>query len=111
MKAVRELSLEAIKQITEMERTCEQRKTEAVQQARRTVADAEKAGQAALESRRAEAEAQVKTILAEAEAGAAVQAKAVQDETIRSCNELKAAAQQHLDEAAQLIVRRVVKLA
>ena len=105
------MSLEAIKQITEMEATCEQRKTDAVQQARRTVAEAEKAGQAALESRRAQAEAQVKTILADAEADAAVKAKAVQDETIHSCNELKAAAQQHLGEAAQLIVRRVVKLA
>lgn len=106
---MRQLSLEAIKQITETELACEQRKAQAVQAAKRSVAEAEKAGQAMLEERRAQAEAQVKTILAQAEADAAVQAQAVQEETVHSCNALRSAAQQQLAEAAHLIVRRVVK--
>lgn len=104
------MSLEAIKQITEMEQACEQRKAEAVAAAKRMVAEAEKAGQSELDARRAEADAKVKTILAEAEASAAVQAEAVQEETVRSCSALKEAAAKQLPEAAQLIVRRVVKL-
>lgn len=104
------MSLEVIKLVTQTERECEQRKLDAIQAAKRTVAEAEKAGQAMLAERRAEAEAQVKAALSKAEAGAAVQAQAVQDETQRSCNALRAAAEQQLEQAAELIVRRVVKL-
>ena len=107
---MKELSLEVIRQITEAEKSWEQRKAEAVQAAKRSAAEAEKAGQAMLEQARSDAEAKVKAALADAEAQAAEEAQAVQDETVRSCNALKAAAEQRLEQAAQLIVRRVVKL-
>lgn len=102
------MSLEVIKQVAELEQTCAQRKADAAAAAKRAVADAEKAGQAMLDARRGEAEAQVKTMMSEAEARAAEQAKAVQEETERSCNELKDRAETQLEAAAALIVRRVV---
>jgi V/A-type H+-transporting ATPase subunit G/H len=107
---VNHLSLEAIKQVTDAEQACAQRKTEALQAAKRTVADAERAGQALLEARRSEAQTQVKAMMAKAEKEAAVQAQQVQADTQRSCDALKASAETKLDEAAQRIVRRVVNL-
>ena len=104
------MSLEAIKQITQAEQSWTQRKTEAIQAAKKAVADAEKAGQALLETRRAEAQDQVKAMMADAEAKARIQADQVQAETARSCEALKASARQKLDAAAELIVRRVVNL-
>ena len=102
------MSLEAIKQITQAEQSWTEHKAEALQAARKTVADAEKAGQALLESRRSEAQAQVKAMMADAEAKARIQAQQVQAETARRCEALKASARQQLDTAAELIVRRVV---
>ncbi len=102
------MSLEAIKQITETERACEQRKTEAAQQARRMVAEAEKAGQAALEARRVEAERQAKEILAQAETHATERMAEVAKRSEQVCAELCNAAEGRLDAAADLIVRRVV---
>lgn len=104
------MSLEAIKQITQAEQSWTQRKAEALQATKKTVADAEKAGQALLETRRTEAQAQVKAMMADAEAKARIQADQVQAETARSCQALKASAQQKLEAAAELIVRRVVNL-
>ena len=104
------MSLEAIKQVTQTEQDCAQRKLDAAQAAKRTVADAEKAGQAALDARRGEAQAKVKAMLAEAEAKAGVQADAVRADTAKACAALKQSAQQKLEQAAELIVRRVVNL-
>ena len=102
------MSLEAIKQITQAEQSWTEHKAEALQAAKKTVADAEKAGQALLESRRSEAQAQVKAMMADTEAKARIQAQQVQAETARRCEALKASARQQLDAAAELIVRRVV---
>ena len=109
-RVVKKLSLEAIKQVTEAEQACAQRKTEAVQAARQAVAEAERQGQAELESARSEAEAKVQAMMRQAEARAAEQAEAVQQETERACADLKSAAKQQLEAAAELIVRRVVNL-
>lgn len=104
------MSLEAIKQVTQAEQDCAQRKLNAVQAAKRTVADAEKAGEAALAERRAAAQAEVKALMAEAEAKAEVEADAVRADTAQACMTLKSSAQQKLEEAAEQIVRRVVSL-
>ena len=84
------MSLEAIKQVTQTEQDCAQRKLDAAQAAKRTVAEAEKAGQAALDARRGEAQAKVRAMMADAEA--------------------KAGAEQKLEQAAEWSVRRVVSL-
>ena len=104
------LSLEAIKQVTQTEQDCAQRKLDAVQAAKRTVAEAEKTGQAALDARRGEAQAQVRALMADAEAKAGVEADAVRADTAKACAALKVSAEQKLEQAAELIVRRVVNL-
>ena len=104
------LSLEAIKQVTQTEQDCAQRKLDAVQAAKRTVAEAEKAGQAALDARRGEAQAQIRALMADAEAKAGVEADAVRADTAKACAALKVSAEQKLEQAAELIVRRVVNL-
>jgi len=105
------MSLDAIKQVTQMEEACAQRKAEAVQAARKTVADAEKAGQALLEARRAEAETQVKAMITQAETDALSEARSVQQATEKACAAfLQSASEKRLGEAVKLIVGRVVNL-
>ncbi len=102
------MSLEAIKQITLAEEECAQRKASALHSAKKPVADAEKAGQSLLESKRAEAEAQAAALLTDAEAQAAAPLAEIREETNQACSALTTSAEAHLDEAAELIVRRVV---
>ena len=109
-RVVNELSLEAIKQVTEAEQDCAQRKAGALQAAKQMIADAERQGQAELESARSGAETKVLAMMRQAEEAAAGQAEAVQQETQRACADLKAAAQRQLDAAAERIVRKVVNL-
>ena len=102
------MSLEAIKKVTETEQISLQRKAEAAQQAKKTVAEAERAGQELLERSRQEAEAKVKEFMADAEQRAAAHADEVMKETELACKQLRQEAEGRLDEAAALIVRRVV---
>lgn len=102
------MSLEAIKRVTETEQNSLQRKAEAAQQAKRTVAEAERAGQERLEKARQEAEAKAKALMTEAEQKAAEHAKSVMKETELACKALSREAGARLDKAAALIVRRVV---
>lgn len=102
------MSLEAIKKVAESEQNSAQRKAEAAQQAKKLVADASREGEALLASARQKAEAQVKIFMTEAEEKAAKHTAEVMKDTQRACEELKQAASARLDEAAALIVRRVV---
>jgi V/A-type H+-transporting ATPase subunit G/H len=109
-KAVRDMSLEAIKRVTETEQISAQRKAEAEAESKRAIGEAERAGRARLSEARAEAQARVKTMLAQAEENAAQEAKAISIETAKNCEQLKAEARGKLDDAAALIVRRVVNV-
>lgn len=102
------MALEAIKAVTEAEKSSAQALVDAQAEAKRSVAEAEKAGQAALEGAKAEANAKAKELLAQAEQRAAGEAQAVQQQTEQSCQRLKADARRKLEAAASLIVRRVV---
>ena len=62
-KGGEDMSLEGIKQVTEAETLAQQRKNEALAQAKKTVADARRAGEERLSSARMQAEAQVKGFL------------------------------------------------
>ena len=79
------MSLEAMKQVTEAEEANRARRAEAQAEAKRLVAEAERAGKARLAEARAQAEAQ------------------------KSCDALRAQAEARLADAAESIVRRVVK--
>lgn len=107
-KGGEEMSLEAIKQVTETEQQGQQRKAEAAAAAKKAVADAERAGQAALEEARTQAEAQVSAFMKEAEERASKHTQQVLAETGKSCDALRKAAEGRMKQAAALIVGRVV---
>ena len=105
-----EMSLEAIKKVTETEQDILARKAEAAATAKKLVADADKAGRELVESARREAEEKVKGFMKDAEARAAEHNKAVLAQAAQACDALRASAETRLDEAAALIVRRVVNI-
>ncbi len=109
-KGGEEMALEGIKQVTETEALVRQRKAEALAQAKKTVADARRAGEEALASARAQAESQAKLFLQEAEKKASVHTEQVVEETKRSCEALRQSAEGRMKDAAALIVRRVVNV-
>ena len=96
------MSLEAIKQVTEAEQANKARKVEAQAEAKRMVAEAERAGKAHLD-------AQVRGFMQQAEAKAAEHAAEVMAQTKQACDSLRAKAEGRLADAAESIVRRVVK--
>ena len=113
------MSLEAMKQVTEAEEANRARRAEAQAEAKRLVAEAERAGKARLAEARAQAEAQARVrallgvnrhlVLRQAEAKAAEHASEVMAQTRKSCDALRAQAEARLADAAESIVRRVVK--
>lgn len=102
------MSLDAIKQVAQAEAEIKQRKADAAVTARKLVSDAEQAGQEALRSARTEAEAKVKELMKQAEERAAGRTVEIADQARKDCAALRGTAEAKLEEAAQLIVRRVV---
>ena len=102
------MSLEAIKQVAQTEAENKQRKVEAVAAAKKMVADAEQAGKELLRSACAEAEANAKELMVQAEERASVRSAEIAAQSKQECAALCSAAEDKLDEAAALIVRRVV---
>lgn len=104
------MSLEAVQKVTEAEQKAQARKAEAAENAKKLVAEAERAGKDRVAGTRAEAEAQVREMLTKAEASAALHTEKVMAETRKSCDSLRQAASGKLDEASALIIRRVVNV-
>jgi len=104
------VSIEVIKKVTETEKNAQERKLEAVGNAKKTVSDAERSGRELLLEARAKAEAQAKVFMTEAEGRAAKNEHNVMDETAQACNVLRRSAEKQLPAAAELIVRRVVNV-
>lgn len=102
------MSLDAIKQITQVEEEIKQRKATAVSAAKALIADAEKAGKETLRTTLINAETKAKELLCQAEEHAAVRAAEIAAQSKQECSALCHAAEAKLDEAAALIVRRVV---
>ena len=101
------MSLEAIQAVTQAEQAAREQKAQAADEAKRIVAEAERAGRQLVADSRSQAEETVKTLLAEAEARAGERsAKALADNAAQ-CEALKNAARGRLDRAADLIVGRV----
>ena len=102
------MSLEAVQKVTESEQRAQQEKVQAAETAKRLVGEAEKAGKERLAAARSEAEAKVKDLVAQAEARAAVRTETVMEETRRTCDELRQTASDRLEDAAALIIGKVV---
>ena len=102
------MSLEAVQRVAEAEEKARARRAEAAEACKKLVADAEQAGQDRLAQAVQAAEDQAAEAMAQAEAAAAEDARAVEAEALQSCEGLRRAAAGRLDDAAALIIRRVV---
>lgn len=102
------MSLEAVKQVTDAEQNAKVRKAQAVQEARKLSADAEREGAAAVDAARRSAQLKVEQLMEQAERNAAAHTAQVVRETEGKCDELRAQAQTRLEQAASLIVGKVV---
>ena len=101
------MSLEAIQEVTQAEQAAREKKAQAADEAKRIVAEAERAGRQLVADARAQAEETVKTLLAEAEARAGERSAQTLAGNAAQCEALKKTARSRLDQAAGLIVGRV----
>lgn len=101
------MSLEAIQKVTAAEQATREQKARAADEAKRIVADAERAGKQLVADARAQAEEVVKAMLAEAEERAGKRTEQALADNAAQCEALKQAARGRLDRAAGLIVGRV----
>ena len=102
------MSLDAIKKVTETEQLSQQRRIEAATAAKKLVADAERDGVKLVEAAQNRAVGEARTMMAEAEKKAAEYAAKAKADTERDCVELRRAAERRLDDAATLIMERIV---
>ena len=104
------MSIEAIQQVTQAEASAQEKKLAAYAQAKQIIREAERAGQLLLEQARQKAETETREAMANAEKNAAKRAKQVLAENTNACNLLCSAAESRLNEAAALIVKRIVNV-
>ena len=104
------MSLEAIKQITDTELSCQQEKQEAAIAAQKLLIDAEREGKSHLEAAIAQGEAEARILLKEAEAKAGNYSEELLKEAESKCDLLKTAAEKKLEKAVSIIVERVVSV-
>lgn len=102
------MALEAIEKVTELEREIQKRRDAAAADSKQQIQAAQRSGQKLLEESRQEAEEAVRDMMAKAEKKAAEQAKETIAEARGSCEALKVAARKNLDQAAALVVKKVV---
>ena len=106
---MKEMSLDAIKKITQVEKTSQERKATAEAEARRIVAGAEREGLALLQQAQLDAAEKGSVLLKQAEESAAKKAAEIARTAQAECAALQQSATDHLEEAAEFIVGRVVK--
>ena len=102
------MALEAVKLVAQAEQQAKDRKAEAALEAKNQLANAEKAGMGALAITKKQADAKVKELLAQAEKDAAEDAAKIKQQADADCAALRTNAKKRLEEAASLIVRKVV---
>ena len=102
------MSWEFIQQVTQTEADAKQRKVDAAVTAKKIISDAHLAGEETLRRVVADADTQVKQMMLQAEDRAARRAEEIAAQSKADCAALCRTAENKLDEAAALIVRRVV---
>jgi V/A-type H+-transporting ATPase subunit G/H len=102
------MSLEAVKQVTDAEQLSKERKAQAAVDAKQVIASAEQAGQKAVADAKKQAEAKVQELLAQAEQAAAGEVADIRKQADADCAALRTKAEGRLEDAASLIVRKVV---
>ena len=102
------MSLEAIQMVAQTEAETKQRKADAIAAAKKLIAEAEQTGKQTLQTACADAEAKARELMVRAEERAAARAAEIAAQSKQDCAALCSSAENKLDEAAALIVRRVV---
>lgn len=102
------MSLESIQQVTELEKRMLEEKSAAEAEARALVAEAEKNGLALLTKTRSDAAASGRSLMVSAEERAAKRTAEIQRTAEAEADALRALAEQHMEEAVELIIGRVV---
>lgn len=103
------MAFDAIEKVTQTEQANRSQKAEAAAEAKRMVAQAQRAGKELVANARAQAQEQAKAMMAQAEELAAEQTRQVLEGNAAACEALKQEARSRLDRAADLIVGRVGK--
>ena len=101
------MSFEDIQKVTQTEQESRAKKADAAAEAKRIVAEAERAGRQRVAQARAEADEKAKAMMAEAEVRAADRSRQILADNDAVCAELKQAAKTRLEQAADLIFGRV----
>ena len=104
------MSLEAVKEITDLEKSLELEKAEAAAAAKKSVADADKAGAEVIAAAKQKASEQVKEKLADAQERAAGVIRQIGNDTLQSKSALTDRAEANMSKAVDLIVERVMEL-
>ena len=102
------MAVEAIEQVTKVEQEERRRREISAAENKQRIQTAQRDAQRLLEQARAQAEAENRRVLAQAEAEAAQEARQLMDQAGQACEKMKESARLRLDQAAQLIVEKVV---
>lgn len=102
------MSLEAIQKVSEIEKQMMEKRSSAEAEARTIIAEAEKRGVAMLQDMRNQAAEEGKKLAMRAEDKAAERSVEIQRAAETESNTLREIANQHMDEAVEFIVGRVV---
>ncbi len=102
------MAVEAIEKVTQTELEARKRKDAAVADNKQRILAAQKEAQRLLEQSRADAEAKVRDMMSQAEAEAGKVGQKVMDQASKESDAMKGRARKRLDQAAQMIVERVV---
>lgn len=102
------MALEAIQAVTAAETQAKSDREVAAAQAKQLLADAQREARQTVEQARQQAQAQARQMMAQAEDKAAGLTRQVLEQASQDCEKLKQDARGRLDEAAQLIVEKVV---
>lgn len=100
--------MDSIQEVTETEARAKERRDAAVAKNKQLLIDAQKEARQIVAKARQEGEAKARQMMAEAEAQAAEATEQVLVQARQACETLKADARTHLDQAAELIVEKVV---
>ncbi len=102
------MSLEAVKQVTLAEEQGRTEKAQAAQEAKSLIAEAERIGRQAVQDAQTGGDALAKQMLAQAEENAADEIARIRAQAVADADKLRSRAEGRLEEAASLIVRKVV---
>lgn len=102
------MSLEAIRMISEAEEYAARLKTEAEAEAKQAIADADRAGKALVEAALRKADTELQALGRKVDQAAVVETGNSQKTAAEEEAAMRVHAEQRLDEAAQLILERIV---